>query len=136
MKLMSLIQAAVAGILLLGATAQAETVRANIPFAFTAGDQTLPAGTYLVTYDRARSLLSLDAGPDANARLIAHVAQFGASQEPGMLLFHKYGDRYLLKQMKTSGTREGAEIAPGRSEREAIRRGAAFEVAMVTFQTR
>ncbi len=135
MKLMSLIQTAVAGVVLFGAVAQAETVRANIPFAFLAGDQLMPAGTYTVNLDRARSLMSLNSGTET-ARVIAFNSEFGKGNEPGMLLFHKYGDQYLLTRVKTSGTREGFEVAPGRSAREAIRRGGAFEVAMVMFQTR
>jgi hypothetical protein len=92
---------------------------ANIPFAFSAGGETLPAGQYAV------SLLS----PASNQNIVSIVSLDGAhkvivntlprkrqASEAGRLVFHRYADRYFIAQAwMVNGA--GREIPASRTER-------------------
>lgn len=112
--------------------AQAQTVRANVPFAFVAGDKMMPAGIYTLNLDARSGVIQLGPADDLGLYVSAHACNFGVSDERGVLIFHKYGDSYFLKRVKTAATREGFEFYPTRRERDAARRVGVFEVAMVT----
>ncbi len=112
--------------------AQAQTVRANIPFAFVAGDRMLPAGQYTINLDSRSGLVQIQPGEDLPLFLSARNCQFGVSEDRGSLVFHKYGESYFLRRVKTSATREGYEFIPTRGEKDAARKSGTFEVAMVT----
>ncbi len=118
--------------LLLGAAAQAQTVRAMIPFDFVAGDKVLPAGEYRLAMSLRTGLIELTAYGQDGMYLPAHGCSFGTVENAGALLFHRYGDTYFLKRVKTAATKEGYEFFPTRRERDTARRNGVFEVAMVT----
>ena len=100
-------------------------IRANVPFDFTVGDKTLHGGKI-----SARRLNGSDAGPMSISNLDSGDHVFRAagrvtnndSSDQAKLVFHKYGDRYFLAQVWTSGF-NAWELAQSRSER-AIRREA------------
>jgi hypothetical protein len=100
------------------ATAQGTGVaEANIPFAFQAANQTLPAGTYRI--DRESSHLILLQGP-GKASGMAIVYETIASHTPhqGKLVFDHYGNKYFLHQIWTAGDSEGLECPKSRAEKE------------------
>jgi hypothetical protein len=119
-------------VLLFTFAAQAQLLRANVPFAFVAGDRLLPAGEYTLNLDARSGIVQLLPASDLPLYAAAHHCQFGASEDRGTLVFHKYGDSYFLKRVKTSATREGYEFLPTRGEKNAARKSGTFEVAMVT----
>lgn len=118
--------------LLFAASAPAQTVRANIPFAFVAGDRMMPAGEYKLSMDQRFGVIVLQPEEKVGLYLSAHNCRFGTVDDRGSIVFHKYGDSYFLKRVKTSATREGYEFLPTRTEKDAARRVGTFEVAMVT----
>jgi len=87
--------------LLLSAFATAQTasqngVKANIPFAFIAGEKTLPPGEYQISCSGS-FLVHLDNRSAANAQTwLAVLPGDSPRSETGKLVFHKYGDRYFL----------------------------------------
>lgn len=117
--------------LLFAVAAQAQTVRANIPFAFVAGDRLMPAGEYRLVLDGRTGILQLQPSGDLPMFLAAHRCQFSSSTGDGALIFHKYGDSHFLKRVKTAATLEGFEFLPTRGERDAARRTGTFEVATI-----
>lgn len=118
--------------LLFSFAAQAQTVRANIPFAFVAGDRMMPAGEYKLVLDARVGMIQMLPEQDVGLYLTAHNCSFGAVEDRGVIVFHKYGESYFLKRVKTPATREGYELIPTRGERDAARKSGTFEVAMVT----
>jgi hypothetical protein len=111
-------------VLLIGgmAYAQAEPrIIANIPFAFIAGNKTLPAGEY--TIDRPNTNepdLLLIRGAEKRVALFLNAQNLEAGQTPNKteLVFNEIGDRYFLSQVWVAGEETGREIPKPRAERE------------------
>jgi len=104
MKMQALKGLAVAAfIVMLGASsAKASTplLRADIPFAFMAGDRMLPAGTYTIT-EATPGVLQIrneKLGSDA-AFVQAQSLEATKPQDSGKLIFNRYGDTYFLNQV-------------------------------------
>ena len=111
----------IAGCLAVSAKAQCGSVEstANIPFQFTAGQTTLPAGEYRITCQ------SSGYGPGSvrlrnGARGVNLVALtvIGKAREHGVLVFHRYGSRYFLAQFWSAGEEMGQGLPKSRAERE------------------
>ena len=74
---------------------QAHALTVNIPFEFTAGDTTFPAGQYRITsatpaHSRATLLLRRTDGPQA-AFCMTRAAETREAQKVSKLIFHHYG---------------------------------------------
>ena len=87
--------------LLLTGSAKAQSagetgVKATIPFAFIVGEKALPAGEYVIKSPHGYIVEFI--GHDApNASLYATVLPADTSEgETGRLVFHRYGDTYIL----------------------------------------
>lgn len=116
----------VTGILVLAflATTQAaraqEALVANIPFAFTAGQTTLPAGEYRVqkaSFDSPELLIRSAEGNGA-IMVMTSAASASAPQAKSKLIFHRYGDRYFLAQVWRAGYSQGRELPKSAKEKE------------------
>ena len=95
-------------------------LKADVPFAFTAGDQTIPAGTCLVR----------SAGVSNDAVWIGNVAdKIGTfvfplhtkslkASDRTVMVFHKYGNRYFLSGIVRAGDSAGYKIREGKVEKE------------------
>lgn len=84
------------------ASAQGQVLKAHIPFEFTVGKKTLPAGEYLVKLPETAgaqvvSFTKAD-GEGYGMTLTNHVSSKGAEVQNG-LVFVKSGDRYFLYQV-------------------------------------
>ena len=115
-----------AGVLMLSSMAVTQVARAqdamvvDIPFAFTAGNATLPAGEYRVQkLDRNSAMLLIhywDA--KASALVITNAAQAKETQTESKLVFNRYGNRYFLSQVWTSGSIRGRQLPISPREKE------------------
>jgi predicted GNAT superfamily acetyltransferase len=97
-----------------------ETVLANIPFAFTAGQMTLPAGEYRVqklTNDSSPLLIRSTDGNGASI-VMTFAASANAPQDKSKLVFRRYGNRYFLAQVWTAGSARGRELPKSAKEKE------------------
>ena len=96
-------------------------LRANIPFAFTLGNQTMPAGRY--SFGKAGgndSDLVLKVSSLTGRSATFHNTVPVTTQKPrekGILIFHRYGDHYCLFQVWTAGALTGRSLPRSRSER-------------------
>jgi hypothetical protein len=95
--------------------AQVATADATIPFAFTAGNETLPAGNYVVRFAPAPFSVTL-VGPDRHARMLAGWPS-GASTEAPTLVFHRYGNQYFLSEIR-NGPQKSRMLWVSRAELE------------------
>jgi hypothetical protein len=106
-------------------TAAAQTtnlMRVHIPFAFLAGEHTLPAGDYMLKLDSGFNMVDIMPMQGTRTQRVMLQPQFvqrpkGAS-ERGLLTFAKYGDRLVLRGIWTGGDREGHVVRTSKAEVE------------------
>jgi hypothetical protein len=103
--------------LITASSANAQVVtKATIPFDFAVEQQVLPAGTYLIT-QVSPGVLDFQ----NRARLI-HL-RFGVipsdsvSERPNRMIFHQYGDRYFLSQLRGGVGESVSKFYPSRLEK-------------------
>jgi hypothetical protein len=111
---------------LLSVSAQNSHVQtANIPFEFSVGDKSFPAGRYRVTRlnpqsDKAALLIKSMDGHLSKIVLTLPV-QAGRTRETARLVFSRYEDRYCLSEVWTPADSIGLELLKSRSERSLAR---------------
>jgi hypothetical protein len=108
---------------------QSPAVHATVPFDFTIGKATLPAGDY--TIDKIHpSVLRIRNESDRhqNAMTIVNTTYRPAEKSgPGLLVFNKMGGTYILNQVWIPGNSTGSDVAAKSAEKELARRGATSE---------
>lgn len=96
------------------------SIKADVPFAFTVGDQTIPAGTCLVRGAGANSD-ALWIGNQADNIATYAIPLRSESLNPSertVMVFHKYGDRYFLASIEVNGTSSGYKMRQTKVEKE------------------
>ena len=95
---------------------------ANIPFQFSVGNKTLPAGKYTlrpITDDGSAVVLRIESRDGrTNATLLTSSVE-GKGQQRGRLVFHRYGNQYFFAQAWVDGQETGLEAPKSRAERSA-----------------
>jgi hypothetical protein len=96
------------------------TIKAEVPFNFTVGDKTIPAGTCLVRVEGMTGGALSIRNPDAKAATYAIPlpTQSANPSERTVLVFHRYGDRYFLASIQRSGSSSGYKLQETRVEKE------------------
>ena len=116
----------ITGMLALALLAATQTVRAqepvlvNIPFAFTAGQMTLPAGEYRVQDFRVGSSVLVIQRTDTRESMLvtSMAASANGPQDKTKLIFHRYGSQYFLAQVWRAGESRGRELLESAREKE------------------
>jgi hypothetical protein len=104
-------------------------VRAEVPFSFSVANSVpLPPGEYRLSTDGLGMLLVRGA---SGAAFGISNGRHTRGQEQPKLVFHKYGDAYVLRQVWT-GNGEGRQLPLTRLERELQERKAADAHEVVT----
>ena len=100
MKSNSLLVVSLGAVLAVGGWAQmASPLRVQVPFAFSAGSTTLPAGEYRVS-QQVPGVLRIVAEDGKHAiLLLANSAQKNAGSSGASLIFNQYGTRYFLAEV-------------------------------------
>ena len=98
-----------------------EPMLVNIPFAFAAGNVTLPAGEYRVQKLDGNSAVVLIRCSDAStsAMVLSNAAQAKDIQTQSKLIFKRYGNRYFLTQVWSEGSSHGRELIKSKAQKEA-----------------
>ena len=107
------------------ATAKAQTgskqqLIANIPFEFSVGGKTLPAGEYTVRCTNAasdRKVLQLTSKDGQASVLVQTNSVIGKTDENAKLVFNRYGDRYFFSQAWLAADNIGMQAPKSRNER-------------------
>jgi hypothetical protein len=103
------------------------TVKAQVPFAFVAYGNTLPAGECTIALDvNGRTLLSISSG-EQHAYAFPIPDESPNARKKTALVFHRYGDRYFLVGIKREG-RTGYQLRASRLERELQARNIPWQV--------
>jgi hypothetical protein len=100
---------------------------ADVPFSFTVGSKTFPAGTYSVKRlnpQSDRTALAIKSADGRASKIVLTVpVQSAATQESAKLIFNRYGDQYFLSQVWTTADNTGLELPRSRAERALERSG-------------
>lgn len=117
--------------------AQQTVLSVTIPFAFQAGNQTLPPGEYrvdsmLTGAGRLQRLRQVDGDASMIAWTLS-VESKGENPDPE-LVFHRYGQTYFLAQIWT-GDSVGRELLKSNREKEMAREEVGSEIALLLHPT-
>lgn len=93
----------------------------NIPFEFTAGRSTLPAGLYRVWPVSQSAVAVQNIASNKAAAVITNSTQSKAINQAPALVFRRYGDQYFLAKILASGSNTGREVPANRREKELAR---------------
>jgi hypothetical protein len=113
--------------------AQSRSLEVNVPFAFEVGNKTLPAGGYRVeSVATGTGSIEVLRGNSGGVRLtISTMTTISNSgTPPSALVFHRYGGRYFLAQIRT-GDGHTREVFPSQQEKELARSKPGVEVALL-----
>ena len=135
-KTLLLFAAALTLFMITAASAQTIHMNADIPFNFILNGATLPAGEYTVTSMdvRGQVLAISDLNSHHNNLIISNSCNSLKAATKTKLVFHRYGDRYFLKQIWVAGNNAGREIPTTRREEEVARDFSMQEVVLVAAQ--
>ena len=101
-------------------SAQSVRVIANIPFEFSVGNSTLPAGEYTVLPASTPYVIRIR-NEETNAGLLTAtnglMSMVHSQASAARLIFNRYGDHYVLSQI-WGGYGSGVELPKSRTERE------------------
>ena len=93
-------------------------VKAKIPFDFTVGNTTLPAGEYRISAMNSLGTLSVVGQGSAMSLIGSHAVLANDPSATTKLVFHQYGDRYFLYRIWVEGEERGRELGQTRLEQE------------------
>jgi hypothetical protein len=133
MKRQALTVASLLSVLLVAgsALAQTNTIRANVPFSFTIGEKTVPAGTYMVgRLGHSPELVILRTGDGKPCTILTSNSvenRHGANKTK--LVFNHYKDQYFLSEIWIEGATSGRRMLRSTRETELARELAAAEVS-------
>ena len=94
-----------AGVLAINAHAQTK-LTASIPFAFSAGKTTLPAGKYTITVLNPasdRKILQIRSLDGRSSAVVLTTGIIGKASENAKLVFERYADRYVFAKAQMAG---------------------------------
>ena len=93
---------AVATLIMAGsALAQDHLVKANVPFNFSVRNSPLPAGTYTIGSGGSMSNVIDIASREHGVHILAiAMTDPNGTAGSGMLIFHQYGDKYFLSEIR------------------------------------
>ena len=110
-------------------------LKANIPFAFSVGNKTLPAGEYTVRCTNPNSdmkVLQLRSSDGMESALIRTSSVIGESQDNAKLVFNRYGEQYFFAQVWLPSETIGMQAPKSRTEKQMERELAANKSAKET----
>jgi len=100
----------------MGQTNRGDTI-VNVPFAFHAANQTLPAGRYAITRIDETNLRFTGAH-SRGVFVQTHSVEGKAPEGHGRVVFRRYGDAYFLSEVWLAARATGRKAFPTRAERE------------------
>jgi hypothetical protein len=100
----------------------------DVPFAFSAAGQKLPAGHYIVK--QHTGIIRIVGNNNQSVMVPIHAA-LRTQVEGSKLVFHRYGDSYFLSSLWIAGSTSGKELYPSKAEHELKTRQAEMEMAVV-----
>ena len=114
------------------------TVKAVVPFSFTIGETTLPAGTYtfqpLSTWNVPNHVLVRGTERTSKAIVLTIEALSKDFQSGTKLEFNQYDNQHFLSAIWTPGSQSGVELPKSAAEKSLIKSGAQVKKLTLVFQ--
>jgi hypothetical protein len=100
--------------------AQSDRVMTQVPFKFTVGSASIPAGEVAVQLADEKGWVLTVSNRDVKIAIFARSAPRETQKAPerSALVFHKYGDRYFLVGMRIGDSRAVYEFRQSKLEKE------------------
>ena len=92
--------------------------KTRIPFAFQAGSQVMPAGTYDISMQGDHVLLVRESHSKASDFLMVESASAAHTPKTSTIVFDRLGDKYFLRSVWTANNGTGVECPKPRAEKE------------------
>ena len=102
-----------------GAFAQNNSAQGYVPFAFSVSNTTLPAGHYRIASNSAQSVVIRNLNELQRIVLSPIASPAQAKDSSCKLVFHKYGDRYFLRQVLCPANAISVDLPATRREKHA-----------------
>ena len=105
---------------------------ASIPFEFSVGNKTLPAGEYTVLQVNPASdhaVLQIRSRDGRISAMVQMGSVVGKAQESAKLIFNRYGKKYFFAQAWADGENSGLQASKSRAERVTGRELAGIKMA-------
>ncbi len=110
-------------------------MRIDIPFAFLAGDQVLPAGMYDVNVSNSNNYADFRSTSETRIHRVllttGRVERKPSQADRGVLQFQKYGDHMVLRAVFNSWRTEGFIFNKTKAESELANTGVAGEISTI-----
>lgn len=90
-------------LVLAGISANAQSTKVNIPFAFTVAGRTLAAGEYRFTFNPPTSIITIES-EDSRSQFVMSAPLKSAEGGRSFLRFYCYGNSRVLQEVSISGT--------------------------------
>jgi hypothetical protein len=96
-----------------------ERVVTQVPFKFMVGTVEMPAGEYTVQLtDQKAGILTVANRDEKLSTYAVTVPNLGSKAQNAALVFHRYGDRYFLAELKTEDSRTSYSFRLTKLEKE------------------
>jgi hypothetical protein len=100
-----------------GLVAQEPAVKANIPFNFTVGETSMPAGEYIVSRPDSH-LVKIQSADRQYVALVVSSHSYDEAGATGKVVFDKYGEYYFLRRiLSPTNTTLNLDIPSGKAEK-------------------
>ena len=101
------------------ARAQSSKVVAEIPFEFSVGYKTMPAGEYSaeIVTNAGNALMIRSADGRLNAVRLSQETERAKNKTHARLVFHRYGEHYFLAEVWNGSDRTGRELLMSQEEK-------------------
>lgn len=115
-----------------GLSAEQPALKANIPFNFTVGDTSMPAGEYIISSPES-GMVKIQSADNRHVGWVAVLPSHFESAAGGQLLFDKYGESYFLHRiLSPANTSQNLDVASGKVEKRVRTREAQFQTGSQT----
>lgn len=110
----------------------ADTIVADVPFAFTLRDHMLPAGSYTIRrLDSQPGVMEIrDADGERVLLFLTGSAQAAKEPKQSELIFDRFVDQYFLSEIFEGGNGTGAQVPKSRAERSLEKEIATVKVSL------
>ena len=100
--------------------AHAQAPAFKVPFDFTVDTQVLPAGTYQVSYNAAKTAILIRSRDDDRFHALTTIHPADPSISDSEVVFTKYGNQYFLHEVLCSALSMNLEIPKSAQEKRAL----------------
>ena len=108
------------------------SLKTSIPFGFTVGNQSFPAGDYIISSDQSQHLILLKSTNGAHVTFALTNTKYVLEPTAySKLVFRHSGNAYFLSEMWRQGDTSGRELVGGHRSKELARDSSTDDVATV-----